>query len=122
MTSRGIRTFISLAMAIALIVPPLTGVLLRALGGDGRHVHFDHVWHQDAEIHAHRHAADTAGMDRQHDHDDFHCDHFHTVVMALVATAPFEVRRGPRSYDPAPITIEVGRGLSPPSRPPQRMV
>ena len=121
------RRWLIAIMSMALVLPPLTGVVSRALGGDGRHVHVDHVWHQNAGTYnagtynagtyAAEHPAADAGQDGENDEQD--CNHFHSTVMALFASTTFDISRKSRNYDPVRPTFRTGRAVAPSSRPPR---
>ncbi len=112
------KKLLALALALALVLPPLSGILHQAFDGDGSHVHFDHVWHQpslDDILNPSRH---DAGQ-KQGGASETHQDHVHIAVMAIVAGNSFELILPDAAYDPVEMSVQFGRVLSPPGRPPQ---
>ena len=112
------RAVLAVVMAFAIVFPPVSDTIVRALGGEAHHAHFDHVWHQ----------AGVADLDHDDEIDGHHAgdaqshsflDHIHLAVMALPAEPVFDLATPERVYDPVTPPQLTGRALAPPGHPPQ---
>lgn len=114
------RKFAIAFMAVLLVLPPLSGIVMHAFGLDDSHAHFDHVWHQTSlsdhqkQDHAAAPNADIAG-----DHANTHVDHVHMTVMTVPPGYMLEARDLGGSYAAVIDLNRSGRDFSPPGRPPQ---
>lgn len=115
------RKFIAIAIALAIVFPPVSGLANKALGGDGTHLHFDHIWHQ-ADQHDTHVRQQNFGADQQ-DHHPIKAldDHVHMTVMVIIATYSMSADVPVRSYHDAVIAFHQGRSLAPPDHPPRAL-
>ncbi|MDX2221703.1 MAG: hypothetical protein SFV21_03075 [Rhodospirillaceae bacterium] len=115
-----LRKLAVLTVAVALIAPPLTGLLSAAVGGDGSHVHFDHVWHSHDFDEFAKHSIDLAGQSHTDDTGNAaHCDHVHLTVMMMISNVEWRLSSVHAVHGPPLNFSQAGRTFSPPSRPPQ---
>jgi hypothetical protein len=116
------RKFLTIAVALALVLPPLSGLMNKALGGDGSHVHFDHVWHQTSVDDILRHHADVSSPHQGESSPiHTHSDHVHIALMLGMATYHLDGVAIVRSYEQQPIFFQPGLSLLPPGHPPQAL-
>ena len=116
------RKFLTLAVALALVIPPISGTVNKALGGDGTHVHFEHVWHAaGVDDVADHHHGDRVSADQGDVPCDSHCDHVHIATMLGMTTYGLNDVAIVRTYQPQPIFQQPGLSLSPPGHPPQAL-
>jgi hypothetical protein len=111
------RLILAVVMAFAIVFPPVSDAFACALGGNGEHAHYDHIWHQPGVADAdHEHDRDQAGKTKHS------ClDHIHMAVMALPDGSRLTLDASYRVYDVAVSILCAGRVLVPPGHPPQRL-
>lgn len=121
MIRQKLRKFLTLAVALALVLPPISGLVNKALGGDGSHVHFEHVWHEAGVNDIADHHADVANPHSAEAPIHSHCDHVHIALMLGMATYHLDEVAVVRSYEQQPIFQQPGLSLLPPGHPPQAL-
>lgn len=126
MLHRFLKPLLTTFAALALIFAPVSGLVDRAFGGDGSHVHFDHSWH-GAEDGEHLHHDDhhdedkssTVELAHQDSGTPVQHDHVHFTPMVAAVELTLAVPHFPQTYLTASVQTRRGMAFSPPSRPPQ---
>lgn len=107
------RLILAVVMAFAIVFPPVSDAFACALGGNGEHAHYDHIWHQPG-VADHDHDRDHAGKTKHS------ClDHIHMAVMALPNGSRLTLDVPYRVYNVAVFILPASRVLVPPGHPPQ---
>jgi len=111
------RKVIALFLMLSLALSPVVGTFAVALGSDGEHMHFDHIWHavEFNPVAAHDWNDHHRGGPIKHSH----ADHVHYAVFLVSQLAPLVHPTGSLELATFPESFTYDQHPCPPLRPPQ---